>query len=404
MDIIVEVEKKVLVNIDGGRGPQGIQGIDGENGENIELQNSGTFIQWRVVGDIAWTNLIAVADLQGADGTDGVDGTDGTDGREIELQKTATHIQWRYVGDTWVDLISIAEITGPAGTTDHGLLIGLGDDDHTQYMLLSGRVGGQTLSGNLNMTDRLSFGTASGTGRINLPDGGTTASDGIQFGIGNSNLYRSGANKLATNGSFEVIGSISFANYASALSNTGIILQPSTLTGSSATSALSISQIWNTTGNPILIQGIVTPTAFGGASALIRLGTTVNTAIFNVSMTGNVICGSNIAFGVNNLTSVSSGIIRLSDSGALNFNRLNFGFENSSNPALKRVGATLQVRLSNDSDFSFIEDLYRRVGSGSPEGVVAAPVGARYSRTDGGAGTSFYVKESGTGNTGWVAK
>ena len=27
-----------------------------------------------------------------------------------------------------------------------------------------------------------------------------------------------------------------------------------------------------------------------------------------------------------------------------------------------------------------------------------------YSRTDGGAGTSLYVKESGTGNTGWVAK
>jgi len=42
--------------------------------------------------------------------------------------------------------------------------------------------------------------------------------------------------------------------------------------------------------------------------------------------------------------------------------------------------------------------------SGSPEGVVIAPVGSLYSRTNGGAGTSFYVKESGTGNTGWVAK
>jgi hypothetical protein len=43
-------------------------------------------------------------------------------------------------------------------------------------------------------------------------------------------------------------------------------------------------------------------------------------------------------------------------------------------------------------------------GSGSPEGVVTAPVGSLYSRTDGVAGASFYVKESGTGNTGWVAK
>jgi Pectate lyase superfamily protein len=43
-------------------------------------------------------------------------------------------------------------------------------------------------------------------------------------------------------------------------------------------------------------------------------------------------------------------------------------------------------------------------GSASPEGAVTAPVGSLYSRTGGGAGTSFYVKESGSGNTGWVAK
>jgi len=43
-------------------------------------------------------------------------------------------------------------------------------------------------------------------------------------------------------------------------------------------------------------------------------------------------------------------------------------------------------------------------GSGSPEGAVTAAVGSTYHRTDGGSGTSFYVKESGTGNTGWVAK
>ena len=43
-------------------------------------------------------------------------------------------------------------------------------------------------------------------------------------------------------------------------------------------------------------------------------------------------------------------------------------------------------------------------GSGSPESVVTAPVGSLYTRTDGGAGTTLYVKESGAGNTGWVAK
>ena len=43
-------------------------------------------------------------------------------------------------------------------------------------------------------------------------------------------------------------------------------------------------------------------------------------------------------------------------------------------------------------------------GAGTPEGSITAPVGSMFSRTDGGSGTSLYVKESGAGNTGWVAK
>ena len=43
-------------------------------------------------------------------------------------------------------------------------------------------------------------------------------------------------------------------------------------------------------------------------------------------------------------------------------------------------------------------------GSGTPESSVTADVGSLYTRTDGGASTTLYVKESGTGNTGWVAK
>jgi hypothetical protein len=44
-------------------------------------------------------------------------------------------------------------------------------------------------------------------------------------------------------------------------------------------------------------------------------------------------------------------------------------------------------------------------GTGTPEGAVNAVVGSHFHRTDGGAGTSFYVKESGgSGSKGWVAK
>lgn len=45
-----------------------------------------------------------------------------------------------------------------------------------------------------------------------------------------------------------------------------------------------------------------------------------------------------------------------------------------------------------------------RTGAGAPEGAITATVGSTYRRMDGGAATAFYVKETGAGNTGWVAK
>ncbi len=108
------------------------------------------------------------------------------------------------------------------------------------------------------------------------------------------------------------------------------------------------------------------------------------------------------------------GIITLTDHTSSTWNRLQLGGTTSAYPALKRVGAELQVVIAStsaainvaavDADMTFIEDRLRRKGAGSPESVVTAPIGAVYHRTDGGASTTLYVKESGTGNTGWVAK
>jgi len=41
-------------------------------------------------------------------------------------------------------------------------------------------------------------------------------------------------------------------------------------------------------------------------------------------------------------------------------------------------------------------------GAGAPEGAVTAPVGSLFTRTD--SATTLYVKQTGTGNTGWVSK
>ena len=66
----------------------------------------------------------------------------------------------------------------------------------------------------------------------------------------------------------------------------------------------------------------------------------------------------------------------------------------------RQLVSDLEMRLRSMT--LMLNRLY--LGKGSPEGVVKAPVGTIFFRTDGGAGTTLYVKESGTGNVGWVGK
>ena len=43
-------------------------------------------------------------------------------------------------------------------------------------------------------------------------------------------------------------------------------------------------------------------------------------------------------------------------------------------------------------------------GYGSPEGIISANAGSLYTNLDGGASLTLYVKESGSSDTGWIAK
>lgn len=91
--------------------------------------------------------------------------------------------------------------------------------------------------------------------------------------------------------------------------------------------------------------------------------------------------------------------------GSLNVNSFLTGPNSSAFQLISGAGQDIVLSTSRVQTNGSMQSLYDRFGSGSPEGVVSAPVGASYHRTDGGAVTSFYVKESGgTGNTGWVAK
>lgn len=64
---------------------------------------------------------------------------------------------------------------------------------------------------------------------------------------------------------------------------------------------------------------------------------------------------------------------------------------------LARVDATKGFRHGSPTAPSWT------TGTGTPEGVVAAPVGSMYSRLDGSTDTALYRKETGVDTTGWVA-
>lgn len=61
------------------------------------------------------------------------------------------------------------------------------------------------------------------------------------------------------------------------------------------------------------------------------------------------------------------------------------------------------VNVFASARFGFVSGPTINFGSGSPEGVVTATVGSLYLNTAGGTDTTLYTKNSGSGNTGWVA-
>lgn len=73
---------------------------------------------------------------------------------------------------------------------------------------------------------------------------------------------------------------------------------------------------------------------------------------------------------------------------------------NSFTSATVAVEATSQTILVGGQQ----GDVVVLVGAGDPEAAITAPIGSVFYRNDGGAGTVLNIKESGTGNTGWVAK
>ncbi len=76
-----------------------------------------------------------------------------------------------------------------------------------------------------------------------------------------------------------------------------------------------------------------------------------------------------------------------------------FGSVNGGDVRLHPNGAGV-LRITSDAA---PEGVISTIGTGSPEGVIAAPPGSDYRNLAGGVGSTFWVKQTGTVATGWVA-
>lgn len=250
--------------------------------------------------------------------------------------------------------------------------------------------------------------------RLNFirPSSGTV---GAYFSHGNATFdfydggfpFRIMTNTIASNPAL-TLGGTGFSGGTATTTKPTLLIEP---TGTTSTG-------WATSGTKL---GVNAESGFTGLLMDLELNGVTQFSVSNggslnikggiSAPTGAITSGSDIVsggyFGVTSkswIRSATNGNWTLYNNATTDFGLLQFGGTTSSYPALKRSTTTLEARLADDSGFAAVQTLYDRFGSGSPESVVTAPVGAVYHRTDGGAGTSLYVKESGTGNTGWVAK
>ena len=69
---------------------------------------------------------------------------------------------------------------------------------------------------------------------------------------------------------------------------------------------------------------------------------------------------------------------------------------------VSELNRILQFLLENVAGDGLTRKIF--YGYATPESAVTADIGSIYLRFDGGASTTLYVKESGSGATGWIAK
>jgi hypothetical protein len=304
-------------------------------------------------------------------------------------------------GTGWVNANHAHTGTSSGGQLDHGAaLTGLTDDDHTQYALLVGRAGGQTLIGGTAASNNLllqstSHGTK-GTVRVNengssfgMGDG-TNASVSISFASGRGYVGYNGSNDFVIQGG----------------SSKGILFNVNNATfGSGNVASIDTSGNFNTIGT--ITQNSVAVVTTTGTQTLTNK--TLTTPTIGTSMIAPIIYGSSSANGDIAIHGTSNGTkttsyVQLNPSGGdvvVGGTTTDYNFE-------IQDGGASTYRLTFNLNFSGTN--YISSYSTAPSTLTTAPLGIATSRlfvTGGPLSTDYTLTPTGTadatGSTGDIA-
>jgi hypothetical protein len=228
--------------------------------------------------------------------------------------------------------------------------------------------------------------------KITIVDPATGATLNI---ANNGSLITSGGHSLtltttgATNVTFPTTGTLSTLAGAEALTNKSY----NGLTLSATTGTFTL-----TNAKTLTVSNTLTFTGTDGSSVAFGAGGTVP-----YLGTANVFTTSQA---VQPATDVPSLVLRRNDGAQ---SSVILSIQEEDNDPLGNIDALGNLTIKNVTSTTqsfFITsagDVFWKAGNGSPEGAVSGGIGSLWSRLDGGTDTSLYRKESGTGNTGWVA-
>jgi len=80
--------------------------IPGPPGKRVELENDGTHIRWRYVGEDEWVNLVSV---------DSITGVDGINGETPEFRVNENVLQYKFVTKSPTEWVELFKFTGESG-------------------------------------------------------------------------------------------------------------------------------------------------------------------------------------------------------------------------------------------------------------------------------------------------